>query len=175
MATKNKLANAQAILKNLKGVIDDIKDGNIEGSRGRKIIDLVYHHHKIPAGLHLDDYFVETFSAMGYYLMNYHSSEKKEVALAEAMISELGTYAGKLLVTLLNQAQGMKEYVPHSQEFTANMHQVWESKFKPLCDFLQQFVNLRYGRTFNAYSIDMKTPITKETITFELRRLGLLA
>lgn len=167
------LVIAEAVLKNLEEVIDEIKEGNIKGSWGRKVIELGYHHPKIPDSLHLDDYFVETFSGLGYYLMNYQSSEKKEIASVEAMVSKLGEYAGNLLYALHNQAPRFREYVPRTEEFTAKMEKVWEPKFGPLCEFLQQFVNLRYGGRFDAYFIDLETSITKETITYALRKLKL--
>jgi len=173
MTDQHQLARAEAVLKNLEEVIDDITEGNVKGSWGRKIIGLAYHHPKIPGGLHLDDYFVETFSALGYFFMNYNSSERKDIASVEVMISKLGEGAGNLLMALRSQAQRFREYVPRSQEFTAKMEEVWYPTFRPICDFLQQFVCLRYERNFSAYFVDMETPITKETITYALRKLKL--
>ena len=152
-----------------------MKEGNIKGSWGRKIIDLSLHHSKILGELHLDDYFVETFSTLAYFLMNYKSTDKKEIASVEAMVSELGNYAGHLRLTLFSQAQRFREYVPRSEEFTAKMEKVWTPKFEPLCQFLEQFINLRYGSVFNARLIDMKTPITEKTMGYTIKKMKLSA
>ena len=154
---KQKLAKVQTVLNNLREVIDDIKNGNIRNEEYNQLmIDLALHHKLIPGGQHIEDFFTTTFSTLAYFLVNFKSPHSKEVAAAQAMLKELGDCASDLTSALRGQLLNSKLYVPRSQEYSINIHDIWNKKFGLLVAFFEQFTDLKHDCTLDAYKSDMQ-------------------